>query len=220
MGFTDHLRGALIAVALLGHGIYAIPFTQRITRTDIEQPGRQRSVEAWSRSFGQVGITVTPDELADWAVDTTKQISEAHQTLKTPYKPLFQLTNSHQGWALFASATTRPETIVIDVKRKGAEGWDPIARRLDPKSPWRADQIRYRRIRGVWDGLKKIPRPGYRNFVRWVARRAFEEFDDVTHVRIYMNRGYSTYPWRPPRPKRQTRHMWQFDRGTFETGAL
>lgn len=220
MAWTDHARGAALAVALLGHAIYAVPFTERITSADLENPGRQRSLQAWADTINGLGIAISDEELEQHVVDVTRFVNETHQTLKTPYKPVFQLTNTNQQWGLFASATTRPETIVVDVKRAGSDEWETLLRRLDPCCTWREDQFRYRRIRGLWDGLKKSPRPGFRYLVRWIGRRAFEDFDDVEHVRVYMDRGRSTYPWRPPKPERETRHMWQVSRTTYEAGAL
>lgn len=212
MGWADHLRAALLLIALIGHAIYAVPFTSRITRTDIEKPGRQRDVAAWTKALQAVGLPVTHEGLEQRVIEVTRTISETHDTLKTPYKPLFQLTNTNQQWGLFASATTRPETIVVDVQRRGSDEWQTLERRLDPCCNWREDQFRYRRIRGVWDGLKKTPRPGYKGLVRWIAARAFEDFEDVEHVRIYMERAYSTYPWRPDKPQLETRHMWHISR--------
>lgn len=220
MAWTDHFRGALIAIALVAHSIYAVPFTGQLTRTDLREPARKRAVESWTEALNAVGVSTTVDDLTNQVADTTKFVHETHQTLKGPFKPIFQLTNIHQSWALFASATTRPETIVVDIRRAGSDQWETVARRLDDAHPWRAPQLRYRRIRGIWDGLKKNPRPGYRNLVRWLGRRAFEDFEDAEFVRVYMNRGYSTYPWRPEKPQRETRHLWQFHRSTHQAGAL
>ena len=216
MTWADHLRGALIAIALVAHGIYALPLPKAVPRAEMTKDWRQRQLGRWQQQLRSLGIEAEPAELEDVVVTGSARLAWVHRTLKTPFKPVFQLTNTNQSWALFAGATTRPERLVVEIMREGEARWEPVERRLDPCCNWREDQLRYRRVRGVWDSLQKAPRPAYRGLVRWIGRRAFEDFPDAVSVRIYLEQSISTYPWRPHDPKRDTRHMWTFEQDELQ----
>ena len=212
MQWTDHLRGALLAVALIAHGIYAIPFPEVMDAGEMEKSFRKKAVRLWRGRLATLGVQVEESDLSAGWTRVTTDLKAIERTLKVPFKPVFLMTRTNQNWALFVGATTRPERIVVEIRRAGRDDWEPIERRLDPCCNWREEQFRYRRIRGAWDGLRVAPRPAYRYLVRWIARHAFADFDDAEEVRIYMERGYSTYPWRPNKPELETRHEHTFRR--------
>jgi hypothetical protein len=112
-------------------------------------------------------------------------------------KPVFDVLGTNQAWALFASATTKPERLVIQIQREGSLEWHVVTRRLDPCCTWKEDALRYRRIRGVWDGQRDRMRAAYKGMTKWVAREAFEDFPDATRVRVHLEQRISTYPWEP-----------------------
>ncbi|MBX2797728.1 MAG: hypothetical protein KTR31_08675 [Myxococcales bacterium] len=205
MQVRDHVRAGLIALALVAHGIYALPIPSAVSEEQVAEPWRQRDIVLWQDVLGSVGIDVEKATLEQGLIDVTGAAHRFHQLLKTPFKPVFRFTGSNQAWGLFASATTRPDRLVIEVRREGQPDWHMIARRLDPCCTWYADHIRYRRIRGIWDGQKDKARPAYRNLTKWLARRAFAEFEDVDQVRFRLERGRSTYPWKPPDDEREYR---------------
>ncbi|MEM6928056.1 MAG: hypothetical protein AAF602_14080, partial [Myxococcota bacterium] len=93
----------------------------------------------------------------------------------------------------------------VDVSENGRD-YRTIARRLDPDATWNDPIIRYRRIRGVWDGQKKRTRRTYRHLAQWLADRAFEDLPDVDHVDVYLEQRRSVYPWEEPDPTITVRH--------------
>jgi hypothetical protein len=211
-----HLRGALIALALLAHGIYAIPLPPAISEEDLQDEWRQRDIAMWQSWLSSVGVSVTTDQLGEGLTRATALTARIDKTLKLPFKHAFQLTGSNQAWALFASATTKPERLVVEIKRQGSTEWEPVQRRLDPCCEWREDQFRYRRIRGIWDGNKERPKAAYRHLSKWIARQAFVDFPDAERVRLYLERRHSTYPWEPDDPKVEMRHQRQHTRDKLE----
>ncbi|MEQ1507339.1 MAG: hypothetical protein ABMB14_34240 [Myxococcota bacterium] len=205
------LRAAALLVALIGHGIYALPIPNAVKAEDLEKDWRQRELGVWRDGLARVGVELTDDELGAWLVSTTTGLHDLHRWLKTPFAPLFDLVGANQAWALFASATTAPDRLVVEIERPdpttGEPGWVPILRRLDPCCTWREDELEYRRIRGVWDGQQDEMRAGYKGLTKWIARQAFADYPDASRVRVQLERGRSTYPWEPPDPTTTIEHQ-------------
>lgn len=195
---VSHVRAALLLFALLGNVIYALPLPTAVSRSEVKKEGRQSDIVQWERWLGAAGIAVTHAGLEDFVVDATGALGGIHKTLKKPFKPLFDLVGANQAWALFASATVKPDRLVIQIEREPGTGWVTIERRLDPCCTWRDDQLRYRRIRGVWDGQPDAMRPGYKGLTKWLARAAFLDHPDARRMRVVLEQTVSTYPWEPP----------------------
>lgn len=203
---SSHVRAGLILFALLGHGAYAIPLPPRVTPADVAGKAADE-IGMWQRTLSAAGIPVSKEQLGDWLVSLTGVTSRVHGWMKAPFRPMFSLVGANQAWALFASATVRPERLVVEVKERGQVRWTPLLRRGDPCCTWREDQMRYRRIRGIWDSQFDGARPAYVGLTRWVAARAFEERPEVEQVRVFIERGHSTYPWEPVDPKVTQVHL-------------
>ena len=201
-----HLRAALLFLALLGNVIYALPLPAPVSAVEIEREGRQRDIEIWLGWLNSAGIAVTHEDLEEGVVAFTGTSGAVHKTLKRPFKPLFDLVGVNQAWALFASATIRPDRLVVEIERAPGSGWVTIERRLDPCCTWRDPQLRYRRIRGVWDSQKDTMRAGYKGLTKWIAREALLEHPEAQRVRISLEQVESTYPWEPKKTAVEMRH--------------
>lgn len=218
MTARDHLRAVAITVALVANAVYALPIPPAITATKIEEEGRQRDLLMWEELLARVGLTIEHDRLEELVVTTTTALADGHRLLKTPFRPVFDLLGADQSWALFASATTRPERLEVAVLRKGSEDWEILLRRLDPCCTWHEGQLEYRRIRGVWDGQNKRPRPAYKGLTKWIADRVFEEMPDAAQVRVRLIRYRSTYPWEEDDPSSEPVLQRVHVRGRSEGG--
>lgn len=200
MTARDHARAVAITLALVANAVYALPIPPAVTATKMEEEGRQRDLQAWEETLHAVGVPVDHDQLERLVVSTTTAFDDAHRTMKAPFKPLFDLLGADQSWALFASATTRPDRLEVSVQRKGSDEWETLLRRLDPCCTWHESQLEYRRIRGVWDGQGKKARPAYKGLTKWIASQVFAEMPDAAKVRVRLVRGHSTYPWEEDDP--------------------
>jgi hypothetical protein len=198
MGRVSHLRAALIGLALLGHGVYALPLPRKITAEELAKPDHQRDLDLWTGWVTALGLPLERADLARITIEGSTALGTLHDTLKKPWAPLFGLVGVNQAWALFASATTHPDRLVVAIQADGSTEWTPILRRLDPCCGWHEAELEYRRIRGVWDGQNDKMRPGYKGLTKWIARRAFDEHPEAARVRVYLERGESVYPWEPP----------------------
>lgn len=216
-GRWAEIRAALLAVVLFAHGIYALPIPPAVSEKDVKNELRQRDIEVWRSWMAAVGLHVSLERFERALIGSTQGLAKAHRTLKSPFKPAFELVGANQSWALFASASTAPDRLVIEIDR--GEGWEPILRRLDPCCSWREPQLEYRRLRGVWDGQKGGMRAGYKGLTKWIAREVFEEFPDAQRMRVYMERGVSVYPWEEPDPTREVKFERVHRRETIMGGA-
>ncbi|MEQ1568088.1 MAG: hypothetical protein ABMA64_20785 [Myxococcota bacterium] len=208
----DDLRAALIALALLGHGVYALPLPDAISDEALASEAGQRDLALWHDALASVGVQVDRDALGAFAQDASRATSRLHRAMKVPFRPLFDLVGVNQAWALFASATTAPDRLVVEIERPGSPGWEKVLRRLDPCCTWLEPVIEYRRVRGVWDGQSGRMRPGYKGLARWLADRAFEAFPDATAVRVRLERAHEVYPWEPPDDRVESVHERTFVR--------
>jgi hypothetical protein len=198
-----HVRAGLIAIVLLANVVRAIPFPVAMTEAELHEEWRQDDIEMWRGWLGKAGIDVTHETIEQGLMSWTALSGKVRKTLRAPFDPLFDTLALDQAWALFASATTKPDRLVVEARRDGQ--WTVLFRRLDPCCTWRDDQLRYRRIRGIWDGQKDHTRPAYRFFSEWVADEVFREYPDADAVRVELERTHSVYPWIEPDPSVEVR---------------
>ena len=198
-----HLRAAVIALALLGSLVHALPLPPALTPADVQEAWRQSDIEMWQGWLGSLGFEVTKEQLEELLLRSTRWSDKVDDTLEAPFDPVFDFLAIDQAWALFASATTRPDRVVVEIQR--GEGWDVVYRRLDPCCTWRDPVLRYRRIRGIWDGQKDKPRPAYRRLTQWIADEAFVDFPDATAARVGLERTHTVFPWQEPDPEVEVR---------------
>jgi hypothetical protein len=118
--------------------------------------------------------------------------------LRWPTDRLFKALHVSQQWGLFAIVTETTDRVLIEVRRD--KEWETLYRRLDGEHDWHDDQLKYRRIRGVWDGVKEEPKGTYKRFTVWIARVIFREQPDVDRVRVVLERTVNTLPWEEPDP--------------------
>jgi hypothetical protein len=202
---VPHVRAAFIGLVLLAHGIYALPLPSALTPADLREDWRQADIEMWRGWLAKAGIDVTREGIEQGMLGVTSVSGTVQSTLEAPFDPVFDALAIDQSWALFASTSTRPDRLVVSVRQ--GEDWEPVFRRLDPCCTWRDGQLRYRRIRGIWDGQKDRMRPAYRNLTRWIADQAFRDFPDATEVRVELERSHVTFPWDAPDPAIEIRHV-------------
>jgi hypothetical protein len=189
------LRAVAITAALVMNGIYALPY-QKITDEERQDPEWQKpGLDVWWRWFGPV----LPVERETFDRVVRGGLFLQHDVvagLRWPFKPIFGTLHVNQQWGLFAVVTQQPDALVIEVRR-GGDKWETLYRRLDGEHDWHDRQLKYRRIRGVWDGVKEEPKGTYKRMSMWIARVIFTEQPDVDRVRVLLEKGRETLPWEP-----------------------
>jgi hypothetical protein len=201
-----HLRALAITVALVAHGVHALPLPRPLTHKEVQKDWRQDDIRMWRAWLASVGVDITQEQVSTFLYEWTGFWGRLHKTLKAPFRPIFKLTGTDQRWALFAAATEKPERLVVEYT--DADGRTHILlRRLDPPYSWREVQFRYRRIRGIWDGVRDKPTNPYKSMTRWIARLVFAELPEAESVEVRLERQFSTAPWEPDDPEIEIRHV-------------
>lgn len=191
------LRAILIALALIANATYALPVTKMKSEERVDPEFRVADMDVWWGWFGGPisAIGIDRDTFGQVLRDYMWYSRELVLWLRTPAGWLFDNLHVSQQWGLFAVVTERPDRLVIEVRRNGE--WETLYRRLDGSHDWHDPQLKYRRIRGVWDGVKDEPKGTYKRLTMWVARVVFAEQPDVDRVRVVLERSHMTLPWVP-----------------------
>ncbi len=216
------LRGLVLLVVLLGNLTHAIPYPG-IDEEDLEDPEwASADIERWHSALSLVGLSPGHATLRERGRALMWSYKRFLDGLRFPFRPYFKSTRTNQQWGLFAVVTQQPDALVVEVHRQGVEGWEELYRRLHPEHRWHDDVLKYRRVRGIWDGVEEKPKGTYKRFSIWLAKEVFREQPDVDRVRVALERRELFYPWvdtvapverRAQRHHRRENHMPASDGG-------
>ncbi len=185
------IRAIVMLVVVIANVIMAIP-RMKVTEEDLADPEwRDQDIGNWYRWTGGLGMTA--EDFRELVVGLWWGWSEGVRLLRAPFQPVFGLTHTNQQWGLFAVVSESPDRFIVEVRRDGQ--WETLYRRLDPEHAWRDDVLKYRRVRGVWDGVKDEPKGTYKRLTKWLAREIFVEQPDVDRVRVVLEKENLALPW-------------------------
>ena len=210
------VRAGLIAIVLAVSGLLAAPLPTPVTEKDFTTPVSSQEIDLWHDLSQQVGLTWTRDEFIGVIMVMSNGIGESHRAFKRPVSNVLSITQTGQGWALFAVPDAYPHTLIVEGQVTKGGKWRTLYRRWDPDygEVFLADAFEYRRIRGIYDGSTHRAGRTYKNFTRWVAERAFADWPELQTVRVGMIRSHTTLPGEPKDTKtvyRQKR-VWHRDK--------
>lgn len=194
-----HLRAAALLLAIGIHTIFAAPLPRAVKPGDLERPSGVEEIDRWLALFAVVGLHPQREAFETWVLDTSKWWGDIHLTLKKPFIPFMRLTGTGQGWALFAAPETHPHRLEVHVKL--GDAWVLAYRRFHPEANLRDAALRFRRVRGVYDGSVTRRHAAYERFADWLGHEALNAYPDASAARIQMVRLHTT----PPNQPRDTR---------------
>lgn len=187
------IRATLLTVVVVANLLHGIP-PGKIEEADLDDDDWRKGQFSLSYMiFENLGLY---DDFTEYRRDARAFLWAYKQKVRALQKPgrvYFGRVKSSQRWGLFAVVTERPDALLVEIKVDGE--WRTLYRRLDPEHDWLDDQLKYRRIRGIWDGVKDEPKPAHSRFRSWLARRVFAEFPRAKEVRISLERGRLSAPW-------------------------
>ena len=182
----------MITIVLLVNGIFALPYN-KMTLENVTDPEWEKGDFALWYGWLDPVLTMSQDRFSAIVRRLMWAQHETVRMLRLPWKPFFDRLHINQQWGLFAVVSESPERLVIEVRRNGE--WEVLYRRLDGEHDWHDNQLKYRRIRGVWDGVKEEPKGTYKRMAKWIARMVFLEQPDVDRVRVVLEKHRENLPW-------------------------
>lgn len=202
------LLAAIIGINLLS----ATPVPMRLSPAHFERPDAQEELQAWLDLLHDAGVPVERDQLVEQLIAATDAYLDLRSAwIGQPTAIPRRWLGIRQNWALFARPDTFPTTLAVDVQRAGGT-WEEVYRSLDPEHRTLAPQLRYRRIRGLYD-VGGRPAAPYHNLSRWVADQLFASDPAIERVRLRMIRSHVVHPGAPSDPSQTVLHRKVFERG-------
>ncbi|MEL6348221.1 MAG: hypothetical protein AAFV53_34245 [Myxococcota bacterium] len=199
------IRAGLISILLIGHTIEALPLPELKARHFQYAIARQE-LTRWTEVLNQAGISGTEEEFKADALAFGRSLREGRLLLTRPIRPLMRLTGTGQGWGLFAYPDPNAGRLIVSVEIDGQE--QEIYRAPQRSRDRLTRQLRYRRIRGVYDDLGDRPKPGraYGHLVDWFARQIFNDRPEVDLIRFQIDQMRIMLPGEGPPPPERARH--------------
>jgi hypothetical protein len=159
-------------------------------------PDSLEELRRWTEALNRIGIGVSEEGLMNFSYKAGKIATSSRNALLKPFRPLFKITGTGQGWGLFTHPDRFPDH--LEIYGKGDSGWQMIYQAFDDELDFLAPQLAYRRVRGLWDGSANKAKPSYNNFVDWVAREAFAEDPALQSIRVQFRRSRTVTPGQAP----------------------
>jgi hypothetical protein len=179
-------RAFILAIVVGVHGLMAAPLPSRMRAQERTNPDSLEEVARWTKALNKLGIGISEEGLMDFSFWTGEVATTSRNFFLKPFRPLFRFTGTGQAWGLFTHPDRYPD--YLEIYGKGQESWELIYKIHDTEYDFMAEQLAYRRIRGLWDGSSNKPKASYNYFVDWVARNAFESYPDLESVRVQFRR--------------------------------
>jgi hypothetical protein len=167
-----------------------------------------------------VGVHASEEQLLSLVNGTADVCIGARDAVLEPFRPLLRLTGTGQAWALFAYPERYPNHLQVEVREPSGD-WQLVYAAADPEHRFLADQLAFRRIRGVYDTAASRGAPGasYDRFTDWVAREAFAAYPGATDVRVKMLQKRVTLPDEDISEEEKTRLVRLRSRDQMEAGT-
>lgn len=214
------VRALLIAAVLLSQGLEALPMPT-LRESHLKRGVGKQELARWHGLLQRAGVSITQDELADIGLSIGDSASTLKRRLREPVDPLRRILGFDQQWVMFAIVTPFPGRLVVDRRPEHTKAWLPVFRAPHDGEGALARQLRYRRMRAVYDVSGDRPHPGklYERFSRWAAREVFDAYPDTDQVRVRFLRMTVRLPWEEPVTEAPPENVRLFTRADLEEGT-
>jgi len=185
-------RAALLLAVVFFNTVEALPLPRSAKRENYDKPSAQDEIARWQRGLAGLGIHRSQAQLTEAAFALAELGVRARAWLTAPARPLFELTQTGQNWALFTHPDRWPARLVIEVQQ--GDEWSRVYASLDPEHEFRADALVYRRVRAVYDGQSEKAGRTWNRFASWAAAEVFAAYPEVHTVRVKFIRLHTYEP--------------------------
>lgn len=123
-----------------------------------------------------------------------------------PWYPFRRETGTGQSWGLFAFPEPHAGRLVVSGRAEGG-AWEELFAAPEGDGLL-ADQLRFRRVRGVYDDAGDRPKTGvmWARFSRWVAGTVFAERPDLDEVEVRVDLTHIVPPGGGPADETRVYH--------------
>jgi hypothetical protein len=175
--------GALVLFHLVANSVTMIPDpSQGLDRRAWKDPRAQRELKTWAE---RLGVQQAP--LEEFLFDAGKKYQDARNVFVAPFKPYMQTTGLRQSWAMFGAGTKQRDRFQVRARACPVDddtcAWRDLYVHGTDEHSWRIEWLAHPRARsGIfrwgWPTHKKT----YARGCRAIARRAFDDFPELTAV--------------------------------------
>lgn len=208
------IRAAILSFFVVFNVLAAIPSPGWVTHHKLSTPTNQAELKRWVGILGDLGIQTEPRELAEWYVGFAGSWMRARGWLLTPIDAWMRWTMTSQGWRLFGMPDERP--FALSIVAKTPSGDRLLYQSGDFDHEWQAGKLQFRRVRALFNPGNLHAPSTYTAFAKNIAREAFDEVPEATHVVITLLQFRTTLPGEPPDDSAKPRYVKTFSRKDVE----
>ena len=194
-------RAALITVVIGVEWLDALPLPT-LQKSHLRHPVAQAELERWTSVLNGAGIPISKEALTEHGLTVGAASVAFRRASMAPFRPIKSRTMTGQSWGLFAYPDPFAGQLIVEVDdgscddvgellpgegSAGCDGeWRPLWAAPGQDRSLLSRQLRYRRVRGVYDDAGDLvtPRRIYSRFADWVARAVFAAEPAVDKVRL------------------------------------
>jgi hypothetical protein len=188
---SDRLRALLVALVLVVQAIMALPTPDPITDRLAKDPAARQQIADWTRAIHAAGIDWSEDEVLARARAVTGALRSTQRALLVPFRPAIRILGLDPEWALFAFPQTHPYQVEVAGRSSAGGPWTVLY--LPHRAGFLADQLEYRRVRGVLLPRRGRP-PSWDGVVDWIAEETFRRRPEIVEVRVRAIRTRTALP--------------------------
>lgn len=188
-----HLRAVGVLVLVFTAIVGSVPMPGPSSKRMLTSKTAEEELNTWVGILSNVGIETDKDQLGDFVLEVGKWARGSKRNALYPFQPLIRLTQTQQGWGLFAYPDVRPEALVVTVRRGRTPRYDVLYDAQDPEKRWRASWLHFRRVRALYNPGTHPPRT-YSDVVDWLAERVWEEDPEATQVKVWITQTHTVLP--------------------------
>lgn len=178
------LRAALLLLHLVAVLLAALPAPVGTDRHSAYQTRQaQAELKRITNQLEGIGVELTPKELEDLLVDSSKQILGVRKAILAPFVPYRDLLGTRQDYRMFSGTSRMSDRLHVEVREDGA--WRTVFMTRDPQYPWLRSALDHELGRSM---LYRYAEPRYRKryraFATWLGRRAAVDFPTADRLRV------------------------------------
>jgi len=210
------IRALLIALHITAVFVVSFPHSKIADPKRWKLKRTQDEFALWAERLTQWGWAYTSAELEANLWKVAQSYLAVRHAVAAPFEPYTQLTDAKQRWGMFRAPNRTPYALLIEVRE--SRKWRTIYLSRSSEHVYLQSTLENNRFRKLLGRIGRDRRL-FRRIATWVARRAFDDYPNASHVRARVLMYTSLKPEEvragKPRPQR-THRVRRFKRGQLK----